>query len=283
MSYNNYQTSLWEEFKAPLVVVTAVVIILTGLHNTFYTWLSIDNKKINVAWNTEQQSSSNALVVKENVSNEPIYKVDRVASQASANRHSQVSISDEQRAVTSAQPRHAKNEYVVIDGDISVSAAEFYHPQLTAALSGSDVSGYLEVQSGEVKGLSVQINGDKTKNIGIQMITTGESEIQGNIFVYDIEGQSYTATIYPTSPNEYMVSFVNGPWNGARVKFATQAQGIEQQESQIVDDNSYTAPDVEFVNREWASSEQQEVTDEIQQSQVSSDGEIVTDFDQDSI
>ena len=225
---NNFQISLWDEFKLPIILFSFVLFIMIGLNNTFYTSFTIDSNKVDVAWSEikgEKKVYSHINAVQQS-------PISQERSQTSL--PSTGSMSENTVVVAASEPvQEAKNEYVVIDGDISVSATEFYHPKLGNILTGSMVSGYLEVQNGEVKGLSVQLNSDQSKDIGMQMISTGESQIQGNIFVYEIEGKNYTATVYPTSPGEYMVSFVNGPWNGARVKFATQQENTGASENDM--------------------------------------------------
>lgn len=269
MNYENFRPTLWNEFKTPAIVVVGAVLILTGLNNTFYTSVYVDSKKVNVAWK-ENVVSKNAL--SQQVIAASQYNEVTVAQNVSYEKYlpsNNEEVVVEQPAESNPETHSPKNEYVVIDGDLSVSATEFYHPQLATALGAADVTGQLEVQNGEVKGLSVQINSDKAQKVGISMISTGESEIQGNIFTYEIDGQNYTATIYPTNPNEYMVSFVNGPWNGARVKFTTPKS-----------DNEYQAPEVGVTNREWASSESelesnQLLDDNQQEVSVSSSGDMV--------
>lgn len=291
MNYSqNYRITIWDEFKGPLMFFALAVFVMVGLHNTFYTTLTVDKKKVNVSWGFKYVNAPVKIIHEDTqhmVASAPLRAARNEVVEVTKN---QVVETNPVSQVADSKKEKNHNEYTVIDGDISVSAAEFYHPKLTQVLAGSAISGYLEVQDGEVKGLSVNINSDKVKDIGIQMISMGESQLQGNIFVYDIDGENYTGTIYPTSPTEYMVSFVNGPWNGARVKFTSgQSQdGIQDQgfqngdslnnqenyndynnvddvnnvndaayasgsDSTLYDQESYTAPETEMVSREWAS------------------------------
>ncbi len=280
MEYNqSFKITLWDEFKTPIVIVSFAAFLMIGLHNTFYTTLTVDHNKVNIVWKkniakdyaiNNPQVLDNPQVVHTNAVIAPTRTVEK-----------EVVYTDQVVENNAAPESNHKEEYAVIGGDISVSAAEFYHPKLTTVLSGSAISGYLEVQGGEVKGLSVNINSDKAKDMGIQMISMGESQLQGNIFVYEIDGQNYTGTIYPTSPNEYMVSFVNGPWNGARVKFSTQEQQELQSElngsEQLFDQDSYQAPETDMTNREWASQEEQAPTEDQQfQEENSSEASMNT-------
>lgn len=254
MNYSqNYKISLWDEFKGPFFFIAIAVFIMIGLNNTFYTSLSIDKRKIDIAWSNIEKK--NFPLPKENIKT-PIVEIaenNQVIEKNAVYNEEVV----EEKIIPNTNPTKHGNDYAIINSDVSVSAAEFYHPKLSSVLSGSAISGYLEVEDGQVKGLSVNINSDKTKDLGIQMISMGESDLQGNIFVYEIEGQSYTGTIYPTSPNEYMVSFVNGPWNGSRVKFSGQGNvnSGSSADEPIYNDDSYSAPETDMTNREWASSE----------------------------
>jgi hypothetical protein len=285
MNYNqNFKITLWEEFKGPILTVSIAAFLMVGLHNTFYTTLSVDSKKVNVAWNS---NNSKSQVSESSVVQEKEYVATSNAVELNTKSFNNTNVNTVQNDQVNEQaaapaPMH-KEEYAVINTDISVSAAEFYHPKLTTVLSGSAISGYLEVQGGEVKGLSVNINSDKAKDMGIQMISMGESQLQGNIFVYEIDGQNYTGTIYPTSPTEYMVSFVNGPWNGARVKFSTQEQQELQNENggeQLYDQDSYSAPETDMTRREWASEESSSDLGE-SENQGSSEAQINTSLDGD--
>lgn len=273
----NYKITLWDEFKGPILLISITAFVMITLHNTFYTTLSIDNNKTSVRWNTlvsdemkvqlAQTSEQIDVVAPEKSQNTLIHHHD-VVQNISAEIRSQENSSEHQ------------NDYVVINSDVSVSAAEFYHPKLATVLSGNAISGYLEVQNGEVKGLSVNINSDKANDIGILMISMGESQLQGNIFVYEIDGQNYTGTIYPTSVNEYMVSFVNGPWNGARVKFTSQeqqeapAESVADGSEQIFDQGSYQTPETDMTSREWASEQEQVESTEVT-IDTSSEGNII--------
>lgn len=259
MNYSqNYRITLWDEFKKPISFFALSLFIMIGLNNTFYTSLSVDKKKVSVQWSLPSRQAPIEVVAKV----EPIQRI--VSNPVVAAVRPVLTKTFEKPVVEVAhnedvnEPVH-KEEYAIINEDISVSASEFYHPKLSTVLTGSAISGYLEVEAGAVKGLSVSINTDKSKDIGIQTISMGESELQGNIFVYEVDGQNYTGTIYPTSPTEYMVSFVNGPWNGARVKFSSQENASPQAEEPIYNNDSYSAPETDMTNREWASSENEDV------------------------
>lgn len=60
------------------------------------------------------------------------------------------------------------------------------------------------------------------------------SEMTGNTFEYDLNGEIYTGMMYQVDQSSYMVTMTNGPLEGTRLRFAGEAQP-EQTEAYLAE------------------------------------------------
>ena len=52
-----------------------------------------------------------------------------------------------------------------------------------------------------------------------ESVTVSFSEMNGNVFEYDIDGEVYSGMLYQVDQTAYMVTLTNGPLEGTRLRF----------------------------------------------------------------
>ena len=103
-------------------------------------------------------------------------------------------------------------------------------------LSPDKFTGSLETNNGVIESLSVSLpNGEG--------LSVSFSEMSGNVFEYDMNGELYSAMMYQVDTTSYMVTLTNGPMEGTRLKFTgapsqeqTEANEVAKQEAELKDD-----------------------------------------------
>lgn len=99
-----------------------------------------------------------------------------------------------------------------IQDDLSLELAEFYNAKhFKKVLKGNEVEGNLVMSNGTIDLLEVYLPDDKE-------IVSEFLQVNGNVFSYSHEGQTFSGMIYQSS-KEYVVSLVNGPYQGTKMKF----------------------------------------------------------------
>ncbi len=90
---------------------------------------------------------------------------------------------------------------------------------------------------------AAQFNGSLTTNNGVienlaVVLPNGEgvsvsfSEMTGNVFEYDLNGELYSGMMYQVDQGAYMVTLTNGPLEGTRLRFSSQSPAEEQIQTQ---------------------------------------------------
>jgi hypothetical protein len=105
-------------------------------------------------------------------------------------------------------------------------------------LNNSQLSGSLSTNQGVIESLSVSLpNGEG--------VSVSFSEMSGNVFEYDFNGELYSGMMYQENQNSYVVTLTNGPLEGTRLTFtgeiSTDSQSGQPTESEnVVADNNNT-------------------------------------------
>ncbi|HXH73354.1 MAG TPA: hypothetical protein VNJ08_00195 [Bacteriovoracaceae bacterium] len=82
-------------------------------------------------------------------------------------------------------------------------------------LAASQFSGNLSTSNGIIENLTVSLPNGRG-------ISVSFSEMSGNVFEYDYNGELFSGMLYQVDPNSYMVTLSNGPLEGTRFKFAAE-------------------------------------------------------------
>ncbi len=97
--------------------------------------------------------------------------------------------------------------------ELNLSLVEVINPKKWQnGLTADQYSGSLSTANGAIDSLNVSLpNGEG--------VTVSFSEMNGNVFEYDIEGQVYSGMLYQVDQASYMVTLTNGPLEGTRLRF----------------------------------------------------------------
>jgi hypothetical protein len=108
-----------------------------------------------------------------------------------------------------------------VQEELSLNLTEVVNPKKwQQGLKNDQFNGLLSTNDGVIQELRVSLPGGD----GISVSFT---EMTGNVFSYDYEGEVYSGMMYQVDPSSYMVSLTNGPLEGTRLKFVKEA-GVEQ-------------------------------------------------------
>lgn len=83
-------------------------------------------------------------------------------------------------------------------------------------LATSQFNGSLTANNGVIEALSVSLPDGQGLSINF-------SELNGNVFNYEMAGQEFSGMLYQVDQNSYMVSLTNGPLEGTRLRFGGEA------------------------------------------------------------
>jgi hypothetical protein len=116
-----------------------------------------------------------------------------------------------------------------VQDELNLSLAEVINPRKwQQGLSSDQFNGHLSTRNGVIEALSVSLpNGES--------VAVSFSEMTGNVFEYDFGGELYSGMMYQVEQNAYMVTLTNGPLEGTRLKFtseATNEQVVQQENDQ---------------------------------------------------
>ncbi len=127
-------------------------------------------------------------------------------------------------SVSSEDTPVAENTNAAVAEDLNLSLVEVINPKkYQNGLNGTQFSGSLTTANGTIDSLNVSLpNGEG--------VSVSFSEMNGNVFEYDIDGEVYTGMLYQVDQSAYMVTLTNGPLEGTRLRFLGQPS-----EEQIAD------------------------------------------------
>lgn len=97
--------------------------------------------------------------------------------------------------------------------ELNLNLAEVINPKKwQKGLTPDQFSGSLSTANGSIDSLSVSLpNGEG--------VSVSFSEMNGNVFEYDLDGEVYSGMLYQVDQNAYMVTLTNGPLEGTRLRF----------------------------------------------------------------
>ena len=126
-----------------------------------------------------------------------------------------------------------------VQEDLNLSLTEVVNPKKwQQGLTSSQFNGALSTNNGVIETLTVSLpNGEG--------LSVSFSEMTGNVFEYDFEGELYSGMMYQVDQNSYMVTLTNGPLEGTRLKFSGEASLEEQQQQEESQRNLAEASEAE--------------------------------------
>ncbi|WPU65345.1 hypothetical protein [Peredibacter starrii] len=115
-----------------------------------------------------------------------------------------------------------------VQEELSLNLVEVINPKKwQKGLTNTQFNGSLATNNGVIESLSVSLpNGEG--------VSVSFSEMVGNVFEYDLDGELYSGMMYQIDQGAYMVTLTNGPLEGTRLRFLADAPAVEQQQNQEI-------------------------------------------------
>lgn len=109
-----------------------------------------------------------------------------------------------------------------VQEELSLSLVEVINPKKWQnGLTSTQFNGSLTANQGVIEELSVALpNGEG--------LSVSFSEMTGNVFEYDFNGELYSGMMYQVDQHAYMVTLTNGPLEGTRLRFSSMQPGEAQ-------------------------------------------------------
>ena len=127
-----------------------------------------------------------------------------------------------------------------VQEDLNLNLTAVINPKKwQQGLNNTQFNGSLSTNQGVIESLNVALpNGDG--------LSVSFSEMTGNVFEYDYNGELYSGMMYQESQNSYVVTLTNGPLEGTRMTFTSEASvesQMQQEDSQrmLAENTDYEA------------------------------------------
>lgn len=113
-----------------------------------------------------------------------------------------------------------------VQEELTLSLVEVINPKKWQnGLPAAQFNGSLSTNNGVIENLDVALpNGEG--------VSVSFSEMTGNVFEYDLNGELFSGMMYQVDQHAYMVTLTNGPLEGTRLRFSSQTPADEQQQTQ---------------------------------------------------
>ncbi len=149
-----------------------------------------------------------------------------------------IAVAPQVDGVGNGQPAETVTQAAVQD-DLNLSLTEVINPKKwQQGLNSSQFNGALSTNNGVIESLTVSLpNGEG--------LSVSFSEMTGNVFEYDFDGELYSGMMYQVDQNSYMVTLTNGPLEGTRLKFTGESSLEEQQQQEESQRNLAEASEAE--------------------------------------
>ena len=111
-----------------------------------------------------------------------------------------------------------------IQEDLNLKLVEVINPKKwEKGITAAQFSGSISTNYGVIESLTASL--PEGVNVEISF-----SEMNGNTFEYDLNGEVYTAMMYQVDKSAYMITMTNGPLEGTRMRFAGETKESGQAE-----------------------------------------------------
>ena len=97
-----------------------------------------------------------------------------------------------------------------------------------AGVKASDFNGTIATSNGIIESLKANLPEGMAIDISF-------SELTGNTFQYDLNGDVFAGMMYQVDQNSYMITLTNGPLEGTRMRFSGDAQNLEAQQDYLAE------------------------------------------------
>lgn len=126
-------------------------------------------------------------------------------------------LSDLELEQTSSEAQPEVVAQAAVQEDLNLNLTGVINPKKWAqGLNNSQFNGSLSTNQGVIESLSVSL--PQGEGISVSF-----SEMTGNVFEYDYEGELYSGMMYQENQNSYVVTLTNGPLEGTRLTFTGES------------------------------------------------------------
>ncbi len=126
-----------------------------------------------------------------------------------------------------------------VQEELTLSLVEVINPKKwQQGLTNTQFNGSLSTNNGVIEDLNVALpNGEG--------VAVSFSEMTGNVFEYDFDGELYSGMMYQVDQNSYMVTLTNGPLEGTRLRFSSVSPENERYETEqmLAENNNVSVGD----------------------------------------
>ena len=122
----------------------------------------------------------------------------------------------------------------LVQEQLTLSLVEVINPKKwQKGITSANFSGSLYANNGVIEELSVYLPDGEGVSVSF-------SEMTGNVFEYDVNGELYSGMMYQVDQHAYMVTLTNGPLEGTRLRFSSQNAADQQLQVQntLADNNN---------------------------------------------
>jgi hypothetical protein len=110
-----------------------------------------------------------------------------------------------------------------IQDSLALKLVEVINPKKwQKGVKSADFSGTIATNNGIIESLNANLPDGMSIEISF-------SEMTGNTFEYDLNGEVYTGIMYQVDQSAYMITMSNGPLEGTRMRFAGEVAGDQTQ------------------------------------------------------
>lgn len=180
----------------------ASILFVTSVYNTFFISFDLKSEEFSSSFFNDSKSHRTVLAAK-------------VRKQAPAMAKS--STSDVQKVNSKIQQSFDKDAVATIQEDLNLKLVEAFNAhKFKTILDDKQVEGQLTANNGVIENLdAIFPNGDE--------ISVNLSEMRGNTFSFEKDGQMNSGIIYQSQPNVYVVTFSAGEYVGVRLKYSSSS------------------------------------------------------------
>jgi len=164
-------------------------------------------------------------------------------------------------APTTAASEVAAPSEASINEELSLKLVDVINAKKWATgVKADQFSGSIQTNNGIIESLVAALPGNNTIDIAF-------SEMNGNVFEYDLGGEVFSGMMYQVDQSAYMVTLTNGPLEGTRMRFVGEAKDSEVQKSFLAETHNV---EVQDFGSEAPAPEVQATEATVQVSEVSS-------------
>lgn len=133
---------------------------------------------------------------------------------------------------TSAASSNNSAPVATIQQALAMKLVEVNNPKKWAkGLTSAQFTGSIETNNGVIESLNAALPDNNSIEISF-------SEMNGNTFEYDLNGEVYSGMMYQVDQASYMITMTNGPLEGTRMRFATENNSLESQNEYLAENHN---------------------------------------------